>query len=233
MAADIQPFDWHRIFLGNIPPLFMLEIVFRTAVIFLWLLLLLRFSGQRSLAQLGPLELAIVIALGSAAGDPMFYPEVPLLHAMLAMALVIGLQRLTAHLIVKSETVETMLQGIPLEMVRDGVLNLENMRKASLSVEDVFEYLRDDGVRQLGQVQRAYLEQNGTFSVFQHAPGEAPPGLQVVPPWDLEPPSPAAPGESGPLVCLGCGAPAGTCDGCGGRGLTRAMHDPLAKEKRE
>lgn len=228
MTADIQPFDWHRMFLGDISLLFMLEIAFRTAVIFLWLLLLLRFSGQRSLAQLGPLELAIVIALGSAAGDPMFYPEVPLLHAMFALALVIGFQRLTAHLIVRSETVETMLQGIPLEMVRDGVLNLDNMRAANLSIEDVFEYLRSNNVRQLGQVQRAYLEQNGTFSVFQHPVDKAPAGLQVVPPWDLEPPLPVPPDSAGPLVCLGCGAQAGQCT-CKDCGVTRAVVDPLEK----
>lgn len=231
MSADIQPFDWHRMFIGEMTPLFMLEIVFRTVVIFAWLLLLLRLSGQRSLTQLGPLELAIVIALGSAAGDPMFYADVPLLHGMLALALVVGMQHVISVLIVRSETVETLLQGIPLEMVRGGVLNLENMRRANLSQEDVFEYLRREGVRQLGEVQRAYLEQNGTFSVFKHPPGEAPPGLQVVPPWDLEPPRPLTGANAGPLVCASCGSPVDekgdTACLCGGQETVPAVVDPL------
>ncbi|WP_261665066.1 DUF421 domain-containing protein [Deinococcus sp. Marseille-Q6407] len=124
----MQPFDWQRMFLKDITPLFMLEIVFRTAVIFLWLIFLLRLSGQRSVAQLGPLELALVIGMGSAAGDPMFYPEVPLLHAMLALALVVGMQQLIMRLAVHNETAETLLEGQPLEMVRDGVLNLASIQ---------------------------------------------------------------------------------------------------------
>ncbi|WP_189642983.1 DUF421 domain-containing protein [Deinococcus piscis] len=233
MSADVQPFDWHRMFVGDLTPLFMLEIVFRTVVIFAWLLLLLRLSGQRSLTQLGPLELAIVIALGSAAGDPMFYADVPLLHGMLSLALVVGMQHVISRLIVRSETVETLLQGVPLEMVRDGVLDRENMSRANLSQEDVFEYLRRDGVRQLGEVQRAYLEQNGTFSVFKYPHGQVLPGLQVTPPWDLEPPQsiPPAAVPSGPQACRCCGrllvpeSPE-VCP-CGERERVPAVKDPL------
>lgn len=212
--------------IGDLTPLFMLEIAVRTTIMFLWLLALLRFAGQRSLAQLGPLELAIVIALGSAAGDPMFYPEVPLLHGMLTLALVVALQRGVSYLIVRNEQAETLLEGTPLELIRNGVLQTETMRTAKLSHGDVFEALRNEGVRQLGEVQRAYLEQNGTFSVFCHPPGQAPPGLQVAPPWDLEPPPAAGPNDL--ALCRRCGAPAQTvaCT-CGEKGTAPAVHDVL------
>jgi len=240
MSVDVVPFDWARLFLGDTPPLFLLEIVFRTTVIFGWLLLLLRLTGKRGLAQLSPLELAIVIALGSAAGDPMFYPEVPLLHAMLVLALVVGLQHLLTKLVIRSEHVETFIEGVPVELVRGGVMSGEALQRANLSREDLFERLRAQGVRQLGEVQRAYFEQDGNLTVFTH-PHDAPPGLPVVPPWDLEPPRPVQPGEDiqGPLACLGCGRlrhdhggqrSAGRLDrcACGSDRFTRATTDPLA-----
>ncbi|WP_291429826.1 DUF421 domain-containing protein [Deinococcus sp.] len=248
MSAEIVPFDWARMLLGDTPPLFLLEIVFRTAVMFLWLLLLLRVTGKRGLAQLSPLEVAIVIGLGSAAGDPMFYPEVPLLHAMLVMAVVVGLQRLTAHLVIVSERVETFVEGTPVELIRDGVLTPLGLKRANLSREDVFERLRAQGVRQLGAVQRAYFEQDGSLTVFTH-PHDPPPGLPVVPPWDLEPPRELGVAEAqafaGPLACLRCGqvrharagqgragsAPqdsSGAC-GCGETRWTPALTDPLAR----
>ncbi|GAA0504516.1 DUF421 domain-containing protein [Deinococcus depolymerans] len=218
MSAEVIPFDWARMLLGDTPPLFLLEIVFRTAVIFLWLVFLLRVTGKRGLAQLSPLELAIVIGLGSAAGDPMFYPEVPLLHAMLVLTLVVGLQRLLSHLVIRSERVETFIEGVPVELVRRGVLSGEALRRANLSREDLFERLRAQGVRQLGEVQRAYFEQDGNLTVFTH-PHDPPPGLPVVPPWDLEPPRVIQPGEAyhGPLACLGCGDLHGTPDPLGGQ----------------
>ncbi|GGL10317.1 DUF421 domain-containing protein [Deinococcus radiotolerans] len=237
MSAEVVPFDWARMFLGDTPPLFLLEIAFRTAVIFGWLLLLLRFTGKRGLAQLSPLEFAIVIALGSAAGDPMFYPEVPLLHAMLVLALVVGLQWLMARLVIRSEHVESFMEGVPVELVRDGVMSPGALGRANLSREDLFERLRAQGVRQLGEVQRAYFEQDGNLTVFTHA-SSAPPGLPVVPPWDLEPPPtvPAGTVTAGPLACLECGAthecrpqpsPAHLC-ACGSERFTVATTDPLA-----
>jgi uncharacterized membrane protein YcaP (DUF421 family) len=205
-GPPVVPFDWERIWLGDVPPLFLLEIVFRTSVIFLWLLLLLRVTGKRGLAQLSGLELAIVIALGSAAGDPLFYPEVPLLHAMLALALVVGFQRLLSRLVVNSERVETFMQGQPVELVRDGVFSAQALERANLSREDLFERLRAAGVMQLGEVRRAYFEQDGNLTVFSHD-HHPPPGLPVVPPWDLEEPARLSPDlpHFGFAACLDCG----------------------------
>ncbi|WP_412028664.1 DUF421 domain-containing protein [Deinococcus yunweiensis] len=233
--TDIVPFEIQRMFLGDTDLLFLLEIAFRTVFIFLWLVFLLRVTGKRGLAQLSPLELAIVIGLGSAAGDPMFYPEVPLIHAMLVLALVVVLQRVLSVLVIHSERVETFIEGEPVELVRDGVLDPIALDRSSLSREDLFERLRVQGVRQLGEVQRAYFEQDGNLSVFCHD-RDAPPGLGIVPPWDLEPPPPLPVGRriSGLVACVSCGAvqpadqPLSPC-ACGGEGYTLATTDPLAR----
>ena len=236
--SDVAPFDWVRLLVGDAPPLFYLEIAFRTLVVFVWLIVLLRATGRRSLAQLSAIEFAIVIALGSAVGDPMFYPEVPLLHAMLVMALVVGLQHAMALLIRRSERIETLIEGRPSELVRGGCLRLGELERAKLSREDVCETLRNHNVRQLGEVQRAYFEQNGQLSLFTHPDGTAPPGLPIVPPWDLEPPSMLPPGtvHNDPLACLSCGALAvggvvpGHCQVCEtSLGFTPAVRDPLAQ----
>ncbi|SEJ45818.1 Uncharacterized membrane protein YcaP, DUF421 family [Deinococcus reticulitermitis] len=222
--------------LGDFEPLFLLEVAVRTGLMFLWLLLLLRLTGKRGLAQLSPLELAIVIGLGSAAGDPMFYAEVPLLHGMLVLAIVVGFQRLLAWLIIHSEAVETFVEGVPVELVRDGVMQLRGLERANISREDLFERLRPAGVRQLGQVQRAYFEQDGNISVFCREERGAPAGLPVVPPWDLEPPTPLPQDHEGLAACLICGrvqelgeGQPRTC-GCGAALWTRAVTDPLADE---
>ncbi|MFC4638991.1 DUF421 domain-containing protein [Deinococcus hohokamensis] len=233
-GPELVPFDLTRMFLGDLPPLFLLEIVVRTTLIFLWLIVLLRVTGKRSLAQLSTLELAIVIGLGSAAGDPMFYPEVPLLHAMLVLTLVVLLQRLTAHLVIRSETVETLLEGTPVELVRDGVIRLSALQATRLSHEDLFERLRGMGVRQLGEVQRAYFEQDGNITAFRHD-AEPPAGLAIVPPWDLEAPAALSPDlpQHERAACLTCGQTVqaagllGPCT-CGGHDWTRATVDPLA-----
>lgn len=233
-GAEVVPFDLARMFLGDTPPLFLLEIALRTVLMFLWLVLLLRITGKRGLAQLSPLELAIVIGMGSAAGDPMFYPEVPLIHGMLVLLIVVLLQRLLSHLVIHSERVETFIEGLPVELVRDGVISVQALDRANLSHEDLFERLRSGNVRQLGEVQRAYFEQDGRLSVFRQAE-KAPAGLPIVPPWDLQVPPqlPAGRAYTGEVACARCGTTrqvGGTlppCPHCAHDLWTPATTDPL------
>lgn len=225
-----QALDWPRLLLGeDTSVLLLLELALRTSVIFLWLLLLLRMTGKRGLAQLSPLELAIVIALGTAAGDPMLYTEVPLLHAMLVLAVVVGLQRGVSRLMNRHRRFETFVDGLPVELMRDGIILDGRLPRARLSQEDLFERLRPEGVEQLGQVRRVYLEQAGSLSVFLFPGEQVRPGLPIVPPWDLEPP-PRVPADfAGLVACQACGRVRRGADPacvCGHRRGLRATTDP-------
>nr|WP_246351228.1 YetF domain-containing protein [Deinobacterium chartae] len=239
----MQPFEWGRLLWGNAPLPYAFEILFRTLIIYLFLLLMLRMLSRRTLAQLSVAEFAIVIALGSAVGDPMFYEDVPLLHGLLVIGAVVGLQKLHSLLILHSEKAETYLEGRPIELVRDGVILLEGMRHARFSQEELFEQLRVAGLRQLGQVQRAYIEQSGQFSVIRPLDPADPgrPGLPFVPPWDLEPPrfceDGATPG-AGDYACTNCGTvrrirseALSACPHCGERRWTHATLDPLTQDR--
>ncbi len=57
----------HRIFLGDNSPWFLVEVAFRTTIIFTYTLLLLRFMGKRGMGQLTPFEFAIIVG---GAGSP-------------------------------------------------------------------------------------------------------------------------------------------------------------------
>lgn len=223
-----QPLDWSRLLFGedfSVPLL--LEILLRTGVVFLWLVFLLRMTGKRGLSQLSPLELAIVIALGSAAGDPMLYTEVPVLLAVLVLTAVVALQRGVSWWMIRSRRLETFVDGVPVELVRDGVIVDGSLRRARLSREDLFERLRPEGVAQLGQVRRVYLEQSGELSVFLLPPALVRPGLPIAPPWDVEPPQITEP--SGLVACQACGrVRAGTTApcACGEREVHPATTDP-------
>jgi hypothetical protein len=64
-------FDLSRILLGNRPWIFLVEIFLRTAIMYCYVLLLVRFLGKRGMGQLAPFDFVIVIALGSATQLPM------------------------------------------------------------------------------------------------------------------------------------------------------------------
>ena len=67
--------NWYELLVGKEGISFLLEIAFRTFIMFILVLILLRLTGKRSIKQLSIFEIVMIIALGSAAGDPMIYKE--------------------------------------------------------------------------------------------------------------------------------------------------------------
>ena len=158
-------FDLHRIILGDLPAAFYLEILMRTTVLFLFTLLLIRATGKRSLGQLSVFDFVIIIALGSAVGDPMFYEDVPLLYGMVVVAVVVGLERVLALLTSRQARLELMVDSSPTVLVREGVVDYTALRHELMSVSELFQALRVQGIEQLDDVALAVLEPSGHISI--------------------------------------------------------------------
>lgn len=202
-------FDLARILWGDISVLFLLEIVLRTTVLYLFALVCLRFLGKRSTRQLTPVDVILIVALGSAVGDPMFYPDVPLLHGMLVIALIILLQRFGIHLANLHKRVEQIVKGEPIRLVKDGMFDLSSKGRSALSRSEISAMLREHGYRHLGQVERMYVETDGSVSHYRFSEHQVRPGLPIDTPWDVERPEIVATieqlGEQGPIACTFCG----------------------------
>ena len=209
-SLGVRPLDLGRMFFGDEPPLFLVEVALRTTIIFVYTLFLLRVLGKRGVAQLSLFEVTIIIGLGSAVGDPMFQADVPLVHAMLVIAIIVALYRLFMTFVRKSERFERFAEGEPSSIVADGHIELRALEKERISQEELFEILRGSGISQLGEVKYAFLEQSGTLSVFAFPPRHVKPGLPIVPPWDIEEPRSFLAGKDvtlpGDYACMRCGA---------------------------
>ncbi len=180
-----NPLDLQRMFMGDEKPLFLVEIAIRTTIIFVYTLFLLRLLGKRGVAQLSLFEVTIIIGLGSAVGDPMFQADVPLVHAMLVIGIIVLLYRLFMALIRRSETFEKFVEGTPSCVMSNGRVEVATLHAERISPEELFEILRVAGITHLGEVKRAYLEQSGQLSIFSFPPNEVVAGLPIVPPWDI------------------------------------------------
>ena len=161
--------EFDRIIFGDLSLELVFEIVLRTTVMYLYTLLLIRLLGKRGLGQLSVFELVILIALGSAVGDPMFYEDVPLVHGLIVITVIIALERLLVKLTQRNQRIERMIESVPVLLVKDGVLLSDAIDKEDLSKEEVYMGLRQEGVESLGEIKRAYLEPSGRISVFKRS----------------------------------------------------------------
>jgi len=190
MLQEVQ-----RIFMGDQSPLFLAEILFRTTIIYFYTLALMRWIGGRSVAQLSIIEFLLVIAIGSAVGDSLFYPDVPLIPAMLAILLVVTANKLIDLAILRSDRMTRFFEGSPLVVVTDGHVHRSKIRGKGIGVQELYLKLRDQGITDLSEVRLAVLETNGALSVLtRRRDGPAPAGLYqppAIPATELAPSSEA------------------------------------------
>jgi len=174
-------FEWDRVLFNGLPVAFMLEVLFRTIIMFTVVLLTLKFAGKRGVKQLSIFELVIIISLGSAAGDPMFYEDVGIIPAMFVFVIILAMYRLVTWLLGKSKKFEYFIEGRVQSIIEDGKFSLQDFEKEDLAQDEFFSELRARSIEHLGQVRNAYIETNGTVTVYFYEDKDVKCGLPIRP----------------------------------------------------
>lgn len=174
-------FEWNRLFFNELPEVFLLEVIFRSAVMFTILLLTLKLAGKRGVKQLSIFETVIIIALGSAAGDPMFYEDVGIVPAAIVFLVIIILYRSVTWLTGKSKKFEEFIEGKTECLINDGKFSISSFKKETLAQDEFFSELRVKSIEHLGQVKHAFIEPSGEISVFYYPDENVKYGLPILP----------------------------------------------------
>lgn len=181
---EIHLGDVQRILFGQAPPEFMLEVFIRTLIVYLATLIVLRWLGKRMSGQLSITEIGVMITMGAIVSVPMQLPDRGILPGLLALVCAVGFLRGIHWLSFKSGKVEQVVQGDTILLVKDGIMQVEEMKKSRISRQQIFAELRGKQVYNLGKVKRMYLEACGLFCIYQEKGSKS--GLSVLPPKDDE-----------------------------------------------
>lgn len=196
-------FEWERLLINNHPFEFLFEVIFRSVIMFIVLLITLRFTGKRGVKQLSIFETVIIIALGSAAGDPMFYEDVGLIPAITVFIVIILLYRFVTMLTGKFKWFENLVEGKTECLIENGKFSIASFEREGLAQDEFFSELRLRLIEHLGQVRNAYLETSGEVSIFFYEDKDVKYGLPILPQL-FEKKSQTIPG-AGFYSCTFCG----------------------------
>lgn len=166
MDTDIDPLNWHRLFLGLAPPMYFFEIVLRIAMLFAVLLIVVRLLGKRGQQNLSPMQQMLMIALGSAAGDVMLYPQIALAYSALVLVGVTLLTIIMEKTASKFQPVRDYIESEPSILVKNGRIDWATMKKERTTEQELYANLRSSGAVALSQVELAILEVTGSISVI-------------------------------------------------------------------
>lgn len=173
--------DWNKIFIGDLNFSFAVEIAVRTLIMFSMVLLILRLSGKKGVRQLSLFEVAIIIALGSAAGDPMFNKDAALLPSIIVFAAIIILYRIITFIASRSEKFENFIEGEPLYVIEDGLFVLLDDKEHTFAKDEFLSEMRQESIDHVGQVKTAILETTGKVSFYYYEDEKVGYGLPVQP----------------------------------------------------
>jgi len=176
--------DWHRIVFGELPPGILLEVLLRTVVVYIILMVSMRMMGKRMASQISRLELTAMISLAAAIGVPVLAPEQGLIPAVIIAVIVVFVQRFISSKNRESKKFERATIGDLSIMVKDGVLQKDLMDKALISNERLKAQMRSEKLVHSGEIFRLYLEADGSFSTIKA--DQPNPGLRLIPDFDQD-----------------------------------------------
>jgi uncharacterized membrane protein YcaP (DUF421 family) len=125
---DIHFSDWQRILFGEVPGGFYIELILRAAIIYLLLMLAMRFMGKRMSGLLSRNELVAMVSLAAAIGTPLTSPDRGILPAVIIAIVVVYTERWISAKAFRNEKFERYAIGKLDILVNDAVIDLEILK---------------------------------------------------------------------------------------------------------
>ncbi len=151
-------------FFDDLPGLLRVLVVGTLA--YAWLVLVLRVSGTRTLAQLNAFDFIVTVALGSTLATVLLSRDVALAEGALALVLLVVLQLVVAWASTHSPALRGAVRSGPTLLLRDGEVLHDALAHQRLTEESLRQVVRSSGLGGLELVAAVVLETNGTMSVI-------------------------------------------------------------------
>ena len=144
-----------------------MESVIRPALVYLFLLLLLRLTGKRTLAQITSFDFVLLLIISEATQQALIGEDNSMINSAIVVATLIGLNIVMSLLKQRYKWVDRMLDDIPLVIVADGKPLKDRMDKARVDEDDVLDAARENhGLERMDQIRHAILERDGQISII-------------------------------------------------------------------
>jgi uncharacterized membrane protein YcaP (DUF421 family) len=147
----------------------MLTILIRTLIIYLVLVAVMRIMGKRQIGELELTDLITTLFISEIASLPITNPEIPLLHAVVPMLILLVLEILSSMILLFFPRLRGLVSARPTVIIQNGALRQDALRELRFSLDELMSEVRLQGLTDLAQVECAILEKNGNLTVLPKA----------------------------------------------------------------
>ena len=142
--------------------------VFRTLFFYFFITLAYRIMGKREVGQLGIIDLIVSILIAELVAISIENIKDSIFLTILPISVLVLLELILAYISVKSRTFRTIFGGKPSLIIANGKINYKEMVKQRYSLDDLLLSLRQKEIRNVEDVEYAFLEPNGKLSIFKY-----------------------------------------------------------------
>ncbi len=153
------------------------ELVARSAIVYAFLIVLLRLSGKRQVGQLAPFDLVLLLVLSNAVQNSMNGGDNSLTGGLVSAGTLVALNFLLGWVTQRSKRLEVLVEGQPEVLIHNGKIVKQVMDRVQLTQHELMAALRQAGCACTEEVHLAVIENNGAISVIpkQRGPQAATP----------------------------------------------------------
>jgi uncharacterized membrane protein YcaP (DUF421 family) len=146
----------------------LLQIVLRTGIIYLLVLIGVRLSGKREVGQMTPFDLTLLLLLSNSVQNAMTGPDTSLTGGAVAACTLLVLNYGVAAVSGSNRRLRRLIQGEPSLLVHDGKVIEAHMARERVSRDELHRALREHGINSCDQVALAVLEVDGSISCLKY-----------------------------------------------------------------
>lgn len=147
-----------------------LDIIARSAVVYLFLVIAIRFFGKKELSQLSTTDLVFIVLISNSVQNAMVGSDTSLQGGILAAAVLFLLNYILKLVMYRSTAFKEAVEGKAVILIYEGKIDIDHLHKERITMDELDEAIREHGVDSYKHVKLAILEVDGNISVIS---GEA------------------------------------------------------------
>jgi uncharacterized membrane protein YcaP (DUF421 family) len=158
---------WQNMFHLDLP---VIEKIVRTIIVYFALILGLRLSGKRELAQLNPFDLIVLLMLSNTVQNAIIGDDNSVTGGILGATTLLGVNYLIVRMVYRSAWLQRLFGGEPDVLVLHGKVRQHHLQRELITLEELQAAAHRQGIATLGDVEKCILEPTGTLSFIERKP---------------------------------------------------------------
>lgn len=145
-----------------------LFIIFRSFIVYLFIIIAIRVFGKREISQLSVIDLVFILLISNSVQNAMVGPDTSLQGGIIAAASLFTLNWMLENFTFRSKLFSKILDGNPVMLVYHGKIIKKHLAAAKITPDELDAVIREHGVESIDKVDIAVLETDGNISVLSN-----------------------------------------------------------------